>query len=235
VIVAPVPGRGGVPFGKLLPESGPGIVVLLGEHTSEPELYRDWVLVHELFHVGSPSFQDEGKWFDEGLATYFEPIIRARAGFVSEHDVWKEFLTYMPRGLAVMTERGLEHGQSYADTYWGGGLFCLLADVEIRRDSVEKGLEDGVRAVLAQGGVASEVWELSRSLAVADAALPTPVLARLAERHARRGSPVDLPGLFRDLGVSLAPDGGVRFDESAPLASVRRSLIGQGSSRPAAP
>jgi hypothetical protein len=236
VFVAPLPEERGIPFGKLLPESGPGIVVLLGEHTTEPELYRDWVLVHELFHVGSPSFQDEGKWFDEGLATYYEPIIRARAGFLPEHAVWKEFLTAMPRGLPAMTERGLESAQSYGDTYWGGALFCLLADVEVRRLSAGKlGLEAGVRAVLANGGIASEVWTLARSLSVADGALGAPALAKLAERHARRGSPVDLPGLFRDLGVSLAPDGSVRFDDTAPLAFVRRSLISGGSSPPLAP
>lgn len=240
VILAPLPDRRGIPFGKLLPESGPGIVVLVGEHTAEPELYRDWVLVHELFHVGSPSFQGEGKWLDEGLATYFEPIIRARAGFISEAEVWAEFLGAMPRGLPALGARGLEHSESYADTYWGGGLFCLLADVEARRRSAGRhGLEDGVRAVLAAGGIASEVWPLARSLDVADRALGGPLLAVLAERHARQGNPVDLGALFRDLGVFSAPDGGVRFDETAPLAAVRRVLVGgtaaQGRPAPPAP
>lgn len=238
VILAPLPGRRGIPFGKLLPESGPGIIVLVGEHTSEPELYRDWVLVHELFHVGSPSFQGEGKWLDEGLATYFEPLIRARAGFIPESEVWREFLAAMRRGLPAMTEHGLERAQSYADTYWGGGLFCLMADVEARRRSAGRvGLEDGVRAVLAAGGIASEVWPLSRSLTLAERALPGPLLVPLAERHALHGSPVDLDGLFRDLGVFLDPDGAVRFDDAAPLASVRRALVrgGQGRSAPVVP
>jgi predicted metalloprotease with PDZ domain len=236
VMLAPLPARSGIPFGKLLPESGPGVVVLVGEHTSEAELYADWVLVHELFHVGFPSFQREGKWLDEGLATYFEPIIRARAGFTREVDVWAEFTESMHQGLGAMTERGLEHARDFRDLYWGGALFCLLADVEIRTRSAGRlGLEDGLRAILAGGGNASEVWPLSRAIAVADRVFGAPVLASLAERHARRASPLDLAGLFQKLGVSRDPGGAVHFDDGAPLASVRRALIGAGRSGPRAP
>jgi hypothetical protein len=65
VLLAPVASAPDIPFGKLLPESGPGIVILVGERVEERKLRRDWVLVHELFHVGTPSFLGEGKWFDE--------------------------------------------------------------------------------------------------------------------------------------------------------------------------
>jgi hypothetical protein len=230
VLLAPVPERGDIPFGKLLPESGPGIVVLIGEHVEARDLYRDWVLVHELFHVGSPSFLGEGKWLDEGLATYFEPIIRARAGFISEADVWSEFFAALQRGLDVMTTDGLEHSRGYADMYWGGALFCFLADIQIRsHTSNAKGLEDGVRAVLAAGGTASEVWALSDAIAVAEHALGVPILSELVARHARKGSPVDLPALFSALGVSRQ-SGTLVLDDAAPLADIRRAIV-QGDRR----
>lgn len=225
VILAPVPGRRDIPFGKLLPESGPGIIVLTGEHARPADLYADWVLVHELFHVGSPSFLGEGKWYDEGLATYFEPIIRARAGFITEDEVWSEFVDAMPRGLGVMTERGLEHSNGYGDIYWGGALFCLLADVQIRNaTSNAKGLEDGVRAVLAAGGIASEVWSLSDAIAIAERAVGVPVLSELIAAHAQKGSPVDLLTFFSALGVSRKR-GSLVLDDSAPLAAVRRAIV----------
>ena len=47
--------------------------------------------MHELYHLGFPSFQGEGKWLDEGLATYYEPMIRARAGLRTETSLWDEF------------------------------------------------------------------------------------------------------------------------------------------------
>jgi hypothetical protein len=226
VVLAPLPDRHGIPFGKMLPANAPGVIVLIGEHTQPKELTDDWVLVHELFHVGTPSFIGEGKWYDEGLATYYEPLIRARLGWYSQAGVWHEFLTNMPRGLDAMTRRGLEHPARYSDTYWGGGLFCLLADVEVYRNN--RGileLEEGVRRVFHSGGDASQVWTLERALAVADKSFEQPVLARLAEAHAQHGAPVDLAGLFRDLGVSLGPKDEVRFDDNAPLAGYRRQLV----------
>jgi hypothetical protein len=225
VVLAPVPGRHGIPFGKVLPESAPGLVVLVGEHTGREELHADWVLVHELFHIGTPSYLGEGKWYDEGLATYFEPLIRARLGWRSEADLWSEFLRDMPRGLDAMTRRGLAQPESYSDVYWGGGLLCLLADVAVRRASGgARGLEDGVRAVLDAGGVASEVWSLAQATEITDRALGAPVLAELERAHLTQGSPVELESLFRDLGVSLDRRGRVVLDDTAPLAAVRRAI-----------
>ena len=231
VVLAPVPGRHGIPFGKVLPESAPGLVILVGEHTKRAELHDDWVLVHELFHVGTPSYLGEGKWYDEGLATYFEPLIRLRLGWRSEADLWDEFLRDMPRGLEAMTRRGLAHPAGYSDVYWGGGMFCLLADLAVRRASGgTRGLEDGVRAVFDAGGVASEVWSLAQATALTDQTLGAPILAELELAHLERGSPVDLEGLFRALGVARDKQGRVVLDDTAPLAAVRRAL-GYGAPR----
>jgi hypothetical protein len=226
VVLAPLPGLHGVAFGKMLPANAPGVIVLLGEHTSQKELHADWVLVHELFHVGTPSFLGEGKWYDEGLATYFEPLIRARLGWRAEADVWQEFVREMPRGLDAMTHRGLEHPDRYSDMYWGGAIFCLLADGRMRRDSGGgRGLEDGLRAVFEAGGVASEVWTLERTTEVTDRALGAPVLAELQAKFRDQGAPLDLAAVFRRFGVSLGPKGDVRFDKNAVQAALRRSLV----------
>ncbi len=234
VVVAPVPGERGVKFGRLLPESAPGIVLILGEKTTEHDLADDWMLTHELFHVGSPSYGAKSGWFDEGLATYFEPIIRARAGIHSEQAVWEELASEMPRGLHALTKIGLSKGDSRDDIYWGGGLFCLLADIEARRRTGgKKGLEDGLRAVLRAGGNSSVVWSLEETLEAMDQAIGEPVLGELAKRHMERGAPVDFDKLLRDLGVILpkssGPGGktkqGLRFDETAPLAAVRRAIV----------
>jgi hypothetical protein len=236
VVIAPLPKARGVRFGQLLPESAPGIVMLVGEETTESDLGDDWMLVHELFHVGTPSYGARSGWFDEGLATYFEPLVRARAGLGTEEKVWQEFATEMPRGLDALTGRGLGAGESRDDIYWGGGLFCLLADVEARkRTNGKKGLEDGLRAVLRAGGNSSVVWSLDDTLQAMDAGIGEPVLGELAKRHIAKGAPVDLGRLFQELGI--VPTGPkppqarspgqkrVRFDETAPLAAVRRSIL----------
>jgi len=230
VVLGPLPDRHGIPFGKMLPESGPGLIVLVGEHTAPAELHADWVLVHELFHAGTPSFVGEGKWYDEGLATYFEPLIRVRLGWRSEADLWAEFLRDMPRGLDAMTRRGLARPVGYSDVYWGGGMLCLLADLAARRSSAgARGLEDGVRAVLASGGVASEVWTLAHATEVTDAALGEPILAKLQALHLTGGGPVDLDAVFSELGVTVGQNGGIALEARGRKAALRHALVYGGA------
>lgn len=223
--IVPKRGRKGILYGKVLPESAPGVVLEMGEKTTREDLYSDWILVHELFHLGSPSFYREGKWLDEGLATYFEPIIRARAGWIDEQAVWDEFMRSMPQGLTAVGRLGLEKGQSYRDIYWGGAVYCLLADLEIReRTGGRFGLEHGVRAVLEAGGKSSEVWSLSEVFKVADAAVGAPVLLTLANQHAYAATPVDLDAIWARLGV-VRTETGAALDDQAPLAVLRRSIV----------
>jgi hypothetical protein len=225
VVVIPEPSRSGVLFGKVLPESSPAIALLVGQHTKTADLDRDWILVHELYHLGFPSFQSEGKWLDEGLATYYEPIIRTRAGLRTEASLWEEFLDAMPQGLGAVGRDGLENAQSFRGVYWGGAIIALLADVETRRRSGGKqGLENGLLALLDNGGHASEVWALEDAIGVVDRAIGAPVLADLTARYARRGHPLELDRLFSDLGVRRTPTG-VKLDDKAPLAGVRRAIV----------
>jgi hypothetical protein len=225
VLLLPVPERQEVVFGKVLPQSSPGVALLLGRHTSEPALYRDWILVHELFHLGFPSFHDEAKWLDEGSATYFEPLLRARAGDLTELEVWTQFAHYMPEGLRAIEQDGLEHPRDVRAVYWGGAIACLLADVAARRSSHGAlGLQDGFRAVLDAGGNASQVWSLAQVTQTIDHALGAPILRQIIAKHALTGSPVELPQLLAQLGVLQSPDGAITLDDHAELAAIRHAI-----------
>lgn len=227
VTLIPAPGRDSVVVGKVLPESAPGIALVLGQHAPRAALYGDWILVHELFHLGFPSFLGEGKWLDEGLATYYEPIIRVRAGLYTELEMWNELERSMPQGLPAFTQLGLERATDFRGVYWGGAVACLVADVEARKRDRERGLEVGLRALNAAGGNASEVWSLADAIATVDRALGAPTLAPLAERHAQRGGAFDLARLFDQLGVRRSPDGRIQLVDSAPLAGIRRAITRQ--------
>lgn len=224
VTVLPVAERDSVVFGKVLPESAPGIVLLVGQHATRKTLYSDWILVHELFHLGFPSFFDEGKWLDEGLATYYEPIIRVRAGLYTEEELWQEVAEAMPQGVPAFTELGLERADDFRGIYWGGALASLIADVEARKRDPERGLEVGLRALREAGGNACEVWSLADAIATIDRALGAPTLGPIAAAHAKQGAPFDFEGLLRDLGVVRLPYDRVRLSEQAPLAGVRRAI-----------
>jgi hypothetical protein len=224
VFVMPRPGRDAVLFGKVLPESEPGVALLLGEHASREALYSDWILIHELYHLGFPSFFEEGKWLDEGLATYYEPIIRVRAGLYTEAELWHELSSKLPQGLPAFTQLGLERADDFRGIYWGGALACLLADVTARQRDPKRGLEVGLRALREAGGNASQVWSLAEALGAIDHALGAPTLEPSAREHAERGSAFDQPALLAQLGVRRDARGAVQLSDDAPLSSVRRAI-----------
>jgi hypothetical protein len=225
IAVVPIPNHDQVEFGKLLPESAPGVVLSLGSRALAESLYRDWVLLHELLHLGVPSFYREGKWFDEGLATYFEPILRVRAGLSDELSLWNEFVRDMPQGLGTLTRHGLEHAQSSAGVYWGGAIYCLLADIEARtRSAGAVGLEDAVRRVFDAGGRAWEVWDLSRVITLGDKAFASPILEPLRARYAQAPAAVNLEATFHALGV-VRQRHGIKLREDAPLSWVRHAIV----------
>ncbi|HEU4406992.1 MAG TPA: hypothetical protein VFS43_17115 [Polyangiaceae bacterium] len=230
VVLTQVRGRG-VPFGKTSGNGGAAIVMLLGESLREADLRRDWVMVHEMVHLGFPWLPGRHRWLEEGLATYVEPLVRLRAGLVAEEDIWREFVERMPQGLPRPGDRGLDRTPTWGRTYWGGAIFCLLADVEIRkRTGGARSLEDALRGVVRAGGNASARWGIGEALAAGDAAVGVPVLRELYDAMAERPAPVDLPRLWRELGVR-SEGGRVRFDDRAPLAAVREGITGGGRGR----
>jgi predicted metalloprotease with PDZ domain len=226
IFVVPVPGADEVVFGRVMSLSGASVVLLFGSDAVPASAPRDWVVVHELFHLGCPSFVGEGHWLEEGLATYYEPILRERSGWRSEADLWSDFVHEMPRGLRKQdSPASLEERDDIDSTYWGGALFALLADVGIRTATAgARSLDDALRAVLAQHGDATHEASVADFLRSGDQAVGVGVLSEVHERWAVRGDNTDLPALWRSLGVEAQADGGVVLHDDAPLAAVRRAI-----------
>jgi hypothetical protein len=203
---------------------GRRIRVTMGAASGAGDLDRDWVLTHEFFHTAFPDLDDRHRWMEEGLATYFEPIARARVGQVAEERVWSDLLDGLPKGLPQAGDEGLDRTPTWGRTYWGGALFWLLADVAIREETGgRRAADDVLRACLDAGGDGSRHWSMARVIETGDRATGTRVLADLYARLAERREDVDLDDIFRRLGVARAGRG-VAFDERAPLAAIRRAI-----------
>jgi hypothetical protein len=216
-------GFGAVGFGQHF--AGKRIRVHLGSGTTANDLARDWVLVHEMLHAAFPRLPRRHRWMQEGLSTYLETIVRARAGIFSERDVWRKWTRYMPHGLPRAGDRGLDRTHTWGRTYWGGAIFWLLTDVEIRRRSGgTRSLRDALVAILEAGGNGRAVWSSERVVAIGDGGTGTRVLRDLYDRLARRPGKVDLRALWAKLGVRIEGRGRVRFDDGAPLAKLRRAM-----------
>jgi hypothetical protein len=224
VFVVPVPGEDEVAFGKVLALSGASVALLVGARMPAADARKDWVLVHELFHLGFPSFRGEGRWLEEGLAVYYALVLRHRAGWMTEDELWAELARKLPRGLPSREGDGLLYERDLDAMYWGGALFALLADVRILQvTKARSSLDDALRGIAAEGANATRVWRVADVLRVGDAATGTDVLREMYVHHAVRGDPVDLPALLDSLGVERA-DGTVSLRDDRPLSAVRRAI-----------
>jgi hypothetical protein len=198
--------------------------IRFGEHTTEKELASDWVITHELVHTAFPDQDDDQNWIEEGLATYVEPLARVQAGQIPAEKFWATLLHEMENGEPESGDRGLDHTHTWGRTYWGGAMFCLFADVEIRKETKDqKGLQDALRGIVDAGGTIDTDWSLSRAFDVGDKATGTKVLSQMYSRWG--GTPVttDLDALWKELGVKEGAHG-VEFDAKAPLAGVREAI-----------
>lgn len=216
---------GGVRTGKMFGYDGGVIRVQVGRDVTDDELMNDWVLVHEMIHLALPYLGEDHTWLSEGLAVYLEGVARVQAGNRTQADVWSEEIRSMPRGLPQGGDQGLDHTHTWGRTYWGGAMFCLLADVEIHRRTQNRfGLQDAVRAVLKASDGAHSEWPIERVLQTGDGAVGTPVLEELYAQMKDAPVTPDLMGLWRKLGVE--PDGtSVRLIDDAPLADIRQSIM----------
>jgi predicted metalloprotease with PDZ domain len=224
-LVILVPGRGRwVGGGRTLAGGGGTVFMRVGERAREEDFRDDWVLVHEMTHLVFPSVPRAQNWAEEGFATYVEPFARVRAGLLKEEDAWLGLLEGLPNGLPRPGDQGLDRTPTWGRTYWGGALFYLLADVEMRtRTQGRVGLPDAMRGVLDAGGNDASRWPLDDVFAVADRATGLDVLEKLHLAMGTSPHPVDLDALFASLGVS-STRAGVKLDPKAPLARVRRAI-----------
>jgi hypothetical protein len=224
IAVIPVPGSrvaGGTTFGA----PAPLIRIRVGSQVDAAALLDDWVLVHEMTHLALPDVGEDHAWLSEGLAVYVEGVARVQAGNRSIEDVFAEEQRSMPRSMPGPQGLGLDHDHSHARTYWGGAMFCLLADVQIHQRTHNRyGLQDAMQAVLrASGGLTSD-WDINKVFATADAAVGVPVLSELYAQMKDQPIAPDLPALWRSLGVETDGDA-VRINDQAPLAGIRKAIF----------
>ena len=215
----------GIRHGESWGMNGGMIRIHAGSKTSPEDFAEDWMLTHEMVHLALPSMADEHHWIEEGIAVYVEPIARIRAGHWTALQMWHDLVRDMPKGEPQPGDKGLDHTHTWGRTYWGGALFCFVADVEIRQQTKnEKGLEDALRGILKEGDIRQD-WDLERGLKIGDQAVGLDVLEKLYSEWKDKPVEVDLPAMWKELGVEVGPDGAtVTLNNDAPMAAIRRAI-----------
>jgi hypothetical protein len=233
LVIIPTNGRG-VRGGTTFPAKDGGFIrIHVGQETIMAGLASDWMLTHEMVHLAFPSMADNHHWIEEGISTYVEPIARVRAGHLDAHEMWFELVRDLHQGLPQPGDQGLDNTRTWANTYWGGALFCFLADVEIHKQTNNgRGLDDALRGILNAGGDIRRDWPIEKALQTGDQATGVPVLIPLYDKMKDASYAVDLSAMWKELGVERNGDT-VKFVDSAPLAKTRDSITyGEAAAKP---
>ncbi len=208
---------------------GYGLIEIdIGAYATRGDLENSWTLTHEMMHLAFPIVARRHRWLAEGIATYIEPIGRMRIGKLTREEVWGDLAKNLQKGLPSENDSGgLNYARGYGRIYWGGALYCLIADVEIRkRTNNRMGLEQALRAIANEGGTAASNWGAVQSLRVGDAAIGSQVLEHLFNDMSENPRTVDIRKMMRELGIRR--QGNVtNIDDAAPLAHIRRAIEGK--------
>jgi hypothetical protein len=205
------------------------IRVTVGPEATEADLDSDWIMTHEMFHLAFPDMDDQYIWLREGLASYLEPLARARIGNLPVKKVWRDIYEGLPRGQPQSGDQGLDNTHTQGRTYWGGSMFCLLADLRIREQTHNRrSLDDAMRVILEHGGNRFSHWTMQQVMDVGDQATGTTVLHDLYMEMGNSPATIDLDALWRRLGVQYQ-DRRILFDNTAPLAQIRISMTDAGA------
>ena len=137
-------------FASTLGNGGASIDFPLGRRPRVEKFEDDWVMAHEMVHLGFPSVAGRHRWIEEGTASYVEPVARVRTGDISREAFWSELVRNLPRGQPLAerwalipedTDVLITHGppRGYGDRCFDGrreGCDDLLARLDVVRPSL---------------------------------------------------------------------------------------------------
>lgn len=220
VVLVPVggaPSPGAPVFGLAAHGTTPSILLVAPSSADRALLLADWALPHELVHLTVPHVAGRGAWLGEGLATYYQEVLRARAGRITAEDAWRALDDGFHRGLRAEgattlrdASESMHETHDYERIYWSGAAVALLVDLELREhgSSLDAAM---ARASRMRSRETSDA-ELARLLD-GDREVVGPLVSHWGDSI----EPPDLRGAYAALGLVRGPAGLTFLPEGASL------------------
>ncbi len=218
-----------VPWGQTLRRDDVAVLLYVRRDATLDELRADWTAVHELAHLFHPYLGSDGRWLAEGLASYYQNVLRARAGILDERDAWERLDAGFGRGRredsgATLEDLSRRH-RGTMRVYWAGAAYWLEVDLALRArgNSLDRVLDAYARCCLGDGGEvepAAFVTALDRIAGGDD-------FSRRWRTYAQARTFPPLRDSYAALGLSEDDNGGLRLSREPAAAKLRQAIMGR--------
>jgi predicted metalloprotease with PDZ domain len=215
-----------VPWAHVLRGGGIAVEFFVDETRPLNSFREDWTATHELSHLLLPYVARSDRWLSEGLASYYQNILRARDGRLSEEQAWQKLHSGFERGRAGTSggslARATRSGRgSIMRVYWSGAAIMLKADSELRMQSGGRQSLDSALAALQECCFDNKhSWRAQELFSELDRLTDTSVFTRLYREHVLDDEFPDVDYTFEQLGLVLRSDS-IRLDPDAPWGRIR--------------
>lgn len=222
--------RGATLHGQITRGGGLAVVLIVDENRSLKEFTSDWTATHEFSHMLLPYISRRDRWLSEGLATYYQNVLRARNGLLTETEAWQNLYAGFERGkkathggsLAQATRDGR---RSTMRVYWSGAALLLQADMQLRETSGgQQSLDTALHSLSYCCMENGPTWRAKEMFARLDELTGTKIFSALYDKHVYAESFPDMRSTWKHLGVNTRHDR-VSLGADAPLIDVRTSIM----------
>ncbi|HWA12497.1 MAG TPA: hypothetical protein VHA15_05350 [Burkholderiales bacterium] len=209
LVVPDARGAEPTPWAHVMRGGAPAVHFFVNQRRPLAEFREDWTAVHEFSHLLLPLINRDDAWLYEGMATYYQNILRVRTGSISAGQGWTMMHAGFLRGrddaggmtLAQATESMYRNG-AYMRVYWEGAALMLMADVRLRQMTEGKQSLDTALAGFNDCCASSErAWSARELLDRLDGITGTHVFRDLYDLHVTAREFPDLAPTYRALGI----------------------------------
>lgn len=218
-------------WAHVLRGGGAAVEFFVDETRSLNSFREDWTAAHELSHMLLPYVARDDRWLSEGLASYYQNVLRARDGRLSEQQAWQKLHSGFERGLAGTNSGSLDRATIHSGwgtimrIYWSGAAIMLKADSKLRMLSGGRQSLDSALAALQECCFERErTWQARELFSELDRITGTSVFTDLYREHVEDDQFPDLEYTFAQLGLVLRSDS-IEFDPDAPWGRIRCRIM----------
>ena len=222
VLIIPIgPRSEAVPWAHVIRGGGGAVEFFVDESRPLEEFKEDWVATHELSHLLLPLITRKDRWLSEGLASYYQNVLRARDGRLTEQQAWQR--------LNSGFERGRSGTRGVMRVYWSGAAILLKADSQLRaltdgQQSLDTALAD-LHECCFEG---TRSWKAREMFTELDRLTGFDVFSELLQEQLNGKNFPDVSTTYSKLGVVLK-SGDIILDAKAPWSRIRQDIMTGGA------